>query len=245
MHSLRQFTMARVGLGRSGSSLPTREVLEFQAAHALARDAVHLPLDVAGMRRDFESRGWGVIPLRSEANDRSTYLRRPDLGRRLPADSRRVLVPGSAELAIIVADGLSAIAVHRHAAGLLEELLPLLGDWRIGPLYLVEQGRVAISDEIGGGVTAKMALILIGERPGLSSPDSLGAYLTFDPKPGRTDAQRNCLSNIHAAGVPYREAARRLRLLMGEARRIGATGVMLKERAALAGGSPIALDREL
>ena len=226
---LRSLTSARVGLGRCGSSLPTREVLRFQAAHALARDAVHCSLDIAGMSREIEAGGWKVAALHSEAPDRTTYLRRPDLGRKLSAESRALLEHEPADLAIVIADGLSAMAVHRHAVGLLRELLPHCAGWSILPMFLVEQGRVAISDDIGAATGARMVLMLIGERPGLSSPDSLGAYLTFDAKPGCTDAQRNCLSNIHSAGVSYQEAAQRIWWLMGVARRIGGTGFLLKE----------------
>ena len=234
---LRSLTSARVGLGRRGSSLPTCEVLRFQAAHALARDAVHCSLDVAGMSLEFEARGWKVTALHSEAQDRMTYLRRPDLGRKLSAESRALLEHEPADLVIVIADGLSAMAIHRHAVALLEALVPLCVGWRIGPLFLVEQGRVAIGDEIGVATGARMVLMLIGERPGLSSPDSLGAYLTLDAKPGCTDAQRNCISNIHSMGVGYQEAGRRIRWLMGEARRLGGTGFLLKEGKGLGSGS--------
>ncbi|PWT98850.1 MAG: ethanolamine ammonia-lyase [Terriglobia bacterium] len=233
---LRAFTPARVGLGRSGNSLPTVELLRFQLDHARARDAVYDELDPPGL-------GVPHILLRSAAADRETYLRRPDKGRRLNPESRARLETGSYDAAIVIADGLSARAVHRHAAHLLEELMPRLAaeEWRLAPLTVVLGGRVAIGDEIGQRLGAQLVAVLIGERPGLTSPDSLGVYLTWDPRPGRTDAERNCISNIRTDGISYARAAHRLHFLMREARARRLTGVALKEEAPRlgdAGGAP-------
>jgi len=172
--------------------------------------------------------------LHSGAQDRATYLRRPDLGRQLAVESRGRLKSGSYDVSVAMVDGLSAPAVEHHAVPLLEQLLPLLEDWSFAPLCIVEQGRVAIGDDIAFALGARMSLVLIGERPGLSSPDSLGAYLTWSPRLGRTDAERNCISNIRLEGLGYEEAAVRLSALMREARRLELTGVMLKERLAIA-----------
>ena len=230
---LRDYTTARIALGRTGSSLPTRRHLEFQLAHARARDAVQSELDIASLERDIASLGHKTIRLHSAAQDRATYLQRPDLGRRLDEASRRVLEEnkGAAGAAFIVADGLSALAVQRHAPAMLGAILSRLDpeEWRVAPIVLVEQGRVAISDEIGALLGAEIAVILIGERPGLSSPDSLGIYVTYGPGIGNTDADRNCISNIRAAGLGYPEAAHRLLFLMAAARRIGLSGVDLKD----------------
>ena len=232
---LRSFTPARVGLGRTGHSVPTAELLRFQLDHARARDAVWEELDPRGL-------GFPHILLRSAAPERRTYLRHPELGRTLSPESRLQLQRGDYDAAIILADGLSAVAVQRHAPPLLSELMPRLEaeSWRLAPLTVVLQGRVAIGDEIGERLGARMAVALIGERPGLSSPDSLGVYLTWDPHPGRTDAQRNCVSNIRTEGLSYRAAAHTLHFLMREARVRRLTGVDLKEAAPLleASGEP-------
>jgi ethanolamine ammonia-lyase small subunit len=219
---LRELTAARIALGRAGHSLPTRELLAFQFAHAKARDAVWNPLDATAFA-DFDP-----VILHSAARDRATYLRRPDLGRQLSPESSRGLKRGDWDAVLIVADGLSATAVHRHAIPLLRELIPLLEGWRIAPLCVVEQGRVAISDDIGERVGAGIAVMLIGERPGLSSPDSLGVYLTWAPRVGRTDAERNCVSNIRPEGLDPALAARRIVMLMQAARKQQLTGVHLK-----------------
>ena len=233
---LRDYTTARIALGRTGSSLPTRRHLEFQLAHARARDAVQSELDIASLERDIASLGHKTIRLHSAAPDRATYLQRPDLGRRLDDESRRVLEEnkGAAGAAFIVADGLSALAVQRHAPAMLDAILSRLDpdEWQVVPIALVEQGRVAISDEIGELLGAELAVILIGERPGLSSPDSLGIYVTYGPGIGNTDADRNCISNIRAAGLGYSEAAHRLLFLMSAARRLGLSGVTLKDDSA-------------
>jgi ethanolamine ammonia-lyase small subunit len=236
MARLRDFTPARVELGRAGASLPTRALLEFQLAHARARDAVHLPLAARSLAAELMQKGIHSISLSSAARDRDEYLKRPDLGRRLSDESRQRLIPlwADYDAAFVLADGLSSLAVHRHAVPLLDLLLHDL-DWRIAPVAIVEQGRVAIGDEIGELLGARMAVVLIGERPGLSSPDSLGAYLTWQPRPGRTDAERNCVSNIRAEGLSYAAAAHKLLFLMNESRRLKLSGVGLKEDA----GSPV------
>ena len=229
--SLRELTAARIALGRAGHSLPTRETLAFQLAHARARDAVHHALDVRGLLADLTTRGLPSIALRSAARDRATYLLRPDLGRRLDSESAARLTPGGYDAAIAIVDGLSATAVHHHALALLDALLPQLAEWRLTPIAVVEQGRVAIADEIGERLEARMAVILIGERPGLSSPDSLGAYLTWSPRTGRTDAERNCVSNIRTEGLAPDQAARRIALLMRAAHTHQLTGVGLNRIA--------------
>jgi ethanolamine ammonia-lyase small subunit len=245
MTNLRDFTMARVGLERSGAALATRELLAFQLAHAMARDAVNHPFDPVGLQLECAGRDWPSQALHSEAADRQVYLRRPDLGRRLDERSREALAAHvghtSVDLAVAVVDGLSALAIHRHALPLLDLLLPRLdgAGWSRAELVLVEQGRVAVGDDIGHVLGAHLVLVLIGERPGLSSPDSLGAYLTWHPAPGRTDAERNCISNIRPDGLGYREAADRLFALASEARRRRLTGVALKEDRALPPGHEI------
>jgi ethanolamine ammonia-lyase small subunit len=232
MTRLGDYTTARVDLGRAGNSLTTRGLLEFQLAHARARDAVHLPLAMKSLVVELKQKNIASIPLTSAARDRDEYLKRPDLGRCLSSESRERLISERAEYdaAFAIADGLSALAVHRHAVPLLELLLRDL-DWRIAPVAIVDQGRVAIGDEIGETLGARMVVVLIGERPGLSSPDSLGAYLTWQPRSGRTDAERNCVSNIRAEGLSYAAAAHKLRFLMNEARRLKLSGVRLKEDA--------------
>jgi ethanolamine ammonia-lyase small subunit len=235
---LRALTPARVALGRTGVSIQTRDLLDFQHAHALARDAVHARLEVAALTAaigaiPFSGQSPVVLRLHSAAVDRSTYLQRPDLGRRLDESSRVLLAArarAETDLALIVADGLSALAVERHAAPLLEALLPHLDGWLLAPICVVEQGRVAIGDEIGAALGAQLSVVLIGERPGLSSPDSLGAYITWQPRPGRTDAERNCISNIRAEGLSYAAAAIQLRFYLSEARHRRLTGVALKEK---------------
>jgi ethanolamine ammonia-lyase small subunit len=233
---LRAFTPARVGLGRTGVSQQIRDVLEFQRAHARARDAVHAHLNAAAVQAAIASVGANtrapVIRLRSAATDRAIYLQRPDLGRILDDDSRRILAgleSASCDLAVIVADGLSALAVERHAPSLLAEFVPHLAGWTMAPVCIVEQGRVAIGDEIGFILHAQLSVVLIGERPGLSSPDSLGAYITWHPRPGRTDAGRNCISNIRAEGLSYGEAAKQLVNCMITARTRRLTGTFLGE----------------
>lgn len=234
---LRCHTTARIGLGRAGASQPTRHHLAFQLDQARARDAVLMPLDVAHLEQEMAALGQPPIMLRSAAGERRSYLQRPDLGRRLDGESAaRLAALGapseSPDVALIIADGLSAPAVQTHAVPLLQALLPQLpAAWRLAPLIVVEQGRVAISDEIGALLHARLAVILIGERPGLSSPDSLGVYLTYGPRVGNTDAGRNCLSNIRAAGLSYAAAAHKLHYLMGQALARQLSGVALKDEA--------------
>jgi ethanolamine ammonia-lyase small subunit len=218
---LRDLTAARIALGRCGHSLPTKALLAFQLAHAQARDAVHHRLDAQLLA------GKPIIRLKSAARDRETYLRRPDLGRKLDPESANSLARGEWDLVIASVDGLSAIAVNRHAGPLLEALAPLLGGMRISPVCIVEHGRVAIGDEIGERVAAALTLVLIGERPGLSSPDSLGAYLTWAPRVGRTDAERNCVSNIRIGGLEPALAAHRIAALIRVASERRLTGVEL------------------
>lgn len=235
-HKLAALTPARIALGRAGCSLPTRAVLEFDLAHALARDAVHQPLDLADLVAHWRAAGGGeALAVRSRARDRLTYLQRPDLGRRLDKDSadRLAAQAGNDDLAIVLADGLSAPAVQRHALPLVHALLPLLEGLRVAPLVLAEQGRVALGDEIGALLRVRLLLILLGERPGLSAPDSLGAYLTFAPQIGRLDAERNCVSNIRDEGLPPAAAAKKLAWLLCKALTRKLTGVELKDESAM------------
>jgi ethanolamine ammonia-lyase small subunit len=230
---LRALTPARVGLGRAGVSQQLRDVLEFQRAHAMARDAVHTALDprLLGASLAVLDGSREVLLLHSAAPDRKTYLQRPDLGRALDERSRETLAAqGGAEfdIAIVIADGLSALAVERHAVPLLHELLPQLEGWRLAPVCVVEQGRVAVGDEIGDVLHARIAVVLIGERPGLSSPDSLGAYVTWMPRRGRSDAERVCVSNIRPEGLGYVDAAARLHSVLSDARRHQLTGVAVR-----------------
>ena len=236
---LRRLTPARIALGRTGTSIPTGAQLDFQFAHAQARDAVHLPFDHAGLSSQMAERGRDSLLLHSAAPDRHSSLQRPDLGRRLSDESAQTLRdyalanPGGVDLAVVVADGLSALAVHKHTVPFLtrmEEQTHAEG-WSLSPVILVEQGRVAVADEIGQLLGAKMVVILIGERPGLSSPDSLGLYFTYNPKVGLTDAYRNCISNVRLEGLSYGMAAHRLLYLMREACRRQLSGVNLKDEA--------------
>ncbi|MBT0625753.1 ethanolamine ammonia-lyase subunit EutC [Pseudomonas fluorescens] len=236
---LRRLTPARIALGRTGTSIPTSAQLDFQFAHAQARDAVHLPFDHEGLSSQLAERGRESLLLHSAAVDRHMYLQRPDLGRRLSDESAQSLRdyaaanPGGVDLAVVVADGLSALAVHKHTLPFLtrmEEQTHAEG-WSLSPVILVEQGRVAVADEIGQLLGAKMVVILIGERPGLSSPDSLGLYFTYNPKVGLTDAYRNCISNVRLEGLSYGMAAHRLLYLMKEACRRQLSGVNLKDEA--------------
>lgn len=236
---LRRLTSARIALGRTGTSMPTRAQLDFQYAHAQARDAVHLPFDHAALSAQLAERGHETLLLQSAATNRDSYLQRPDLGRKLSEESAQTLRdhaaanPGGVDLVIVVADGLSALAVHRHTLPLLARLEEQMTSdgWSVAPIILVEQGRVAVADQIGELLGAKMVVILIGERPGLSSPDSLGLYFTYAPKVGLTDAYRNCISNVRLEGLSYGMAAHRLLYLMREACRRQLSGVNLKDEA--------------
>jgi ethanolamine ammonia-lyase small subunit len=233
---LRALTPARLALGRAGASLPTGEVLRFGWDHAQARDAVQRPLDVEALQRDIEALGLGTLRVASRAPDRVTYLMRPDLGRRLDERYSVALEPQSAgracDLALVVADGLSSLAVQRHAAPVLEQIAKsVTNEWRLAPVVIATQARVALGDEIGERLGAAMVAVLIGERPGLSSPDSLGIYLTWQPRIGRTDAERNCISNIRPEGLSYGQAAHKFAWLCHEARQLKLSGVALKDRS--------------
>lgn len=234
--ALRRHTAARIALGRAGVSLPTAEWLDFGVAHALARDAVHLRLDKAAVQAQVQALGLVCHTVHSAAADRATYLRRPDLGRRLSDDSAAVLaaLPRMAgDLLVVAGDGLSALAVHRHAAPLLAELQTHLGQagLRLGPVLVAHQARVALGDAAAAALGAPAVLVLIGERPGLSSPDSLGAYLTWAPRVGLADSLRNCVSNIRLEGLAYGLAAYKITWLLAMARRLGSTGVALKDES--------------
>jgi ethanolamine ammonia-lyase small subunit len=276
--ALRRATPARIGLGRSGAGLPTSAQLDFQLAHARARDAVHAALDTDRILAELAALGLATAHLRSQVADRPTYLRRPDLGRRLDDASRQILLrhsvglqptgltrgegrnparrrtssgnlgrglrrddeitalpPHAPDIAFVIADGLSATAVNTHAVPLIAAVLQGYGDSqpRIGPVAVVEGGRVAVGDEIGGLIGADLVAVLIGERPGLGAADSLGIYVTWQPAPGAVDAARNCLSNIRPEGMPISEAADALIRLMTAARRHRTTGVALSSRLAL------------
>ncbi len=234
--ALRRHTRARIALGRVGSSLPTREVLDFGLSHAMARDAVHLPLDTDALRQAIESLGHETVEVASRAADRHTYLLRPDLGRRVaPEDVERLRAqarqPGP-DLLFVVGDGLSSLAVARQAAPLLAEVQAHWPEgWRSGPVVIARQSRVALADEVGEALGARMVAMLIGERPGLTSPDSLGVYLTWAPRVGCHDAQRNCISNIRPEGLSYAAAAHKLLWLAREAGRLQLTGVALKDES--------------
>lgn len=236
--ALRAYTTARIALGRSGVSLPTDAHLAFQLAHARARDAVHVPLEIAPLEEALRKLPGvdAVLLVDSAATDRLGYLRRPDLGRLLSEAGQTVLQalqkPARAvDLALVIGDGLSPQAVNRQAPALLEALMPrLIADgWQIAPIVIVRQARVAIGDQIGALLAARMVVVLIGERPGLSAPDSMGLYLTWMPKPGLTDASRNCISNVRDAGLPAADAAVKLHYLLSEARRLELSGVALKD----------------
>ena len=234
---LRRFTDARIALGRTGGSLPTGAVLDFRQAHACARDAVHTPFPAGEFALRLAAlTGWETLTAASAARDRQEYLRRPDLGRTLYAASRADLLTTAAgrppcDLLLGISDGLSAEATLRQVPPLLEALFPLLqsAGWNIGPLVVIRGGRVALLDEIAPIFRASISLILLGERPGLGSADSLGAYLTFAPGPGRTDADRNCVSNIRPAGLPPDAAARKIFWLLQTARQLQLSGVALKD----------------
>lgn len=242
--ALRAHTPARIALGRTGASLPTAEVLRFAAAHAQARDAVQQALDSDALTAALQADGWAVHPLTSAATERAAYLRRPDLGRRLAPESAAALQalaatpttrPATAppDLALVLADGLCATAAQQHGVAVLAHLrTALAGAVKLSPVFLATQARVALGDEVGELVGARAVLVLLGERPGLSSPDSLGAYLTFAPRVGCLDAERNCVSNIRPAGLAPELAAARLAWLVREALRLRLTGVALKDGSA-------------
>jgi ethanolamine ammonia-lyase small subunit len=238
---LRRLTPARIGLGHTGGSLPTAAHLEFQLAHARARDAVHRALDAAALALALEAAGLPATVVTSAISDRTEYLQRPDLGRQLARESRERLAalaaPADApyDVAFVAADGLSALAAVRHAVPVLARIVPRLRDegWRVAPVIAAGQARVALGDEIGAVLGARLMAVLIGERPGLTSPDSLGIYVTWAPAPGRRDAERNCISNVRPTGLGYELAAGRLHFLLNEARRRKLTGVALKDDRSL------------
>jgi ethanolamine ammonia-lyase small subunit len=237
--ALRSATPARIALGRAGGSLPTQAWLDFKSAHAAARDAVHCAFNAELLAAEIGTLGAPVVVVDSAASDRRTFLLRPDLGRRLDERSRFELQEmrpeTESDLAIVVSDGLSALAVHRQARPVLELLLPKLkaDNWRLAPIVVARFGRVALEDEVGQQLGAQLALILLGERPGLGSPDSLGAYLVYEPRPGNSDAHRNCVSNIRPEGLPIDAAVSTIQYLLNEARRRGLSGVHLKDQRSL------------
>jgi ethanolamine ammonia-lyase small subunit len=233
---LRSLTPARVGLGRSGAGLPTEALLAFTLDHARARDAVHASFDTQTLMAGLRELGLSPVGLSSRAQTRGDYLRRPDLGRMLDPESQRLLAGErreACEVAMVIGDGLSPAAVNSHAVGLVRHLIPrLAGEGvRIGHVAVASGARVALGDEIGEVLLARMMVMLIGERPGLSAPDSLGVYLTFAPRVGCTDAERNCVSNIHAAGLQSEEAAFKVAWLIREGLSRQVTGVALKDES--------------
>ncbi|MBC3189657.1 ethanolamine ammonia-lyase subunit EutC [Pseudonocardia sp. C8] len=232
---LRASTRARVALGRAGDALPTARLLELRAAHAAARDAVHSPLDVDALAGEIAGLGVPTLRAAGAPRDRDEYLTRPDLGRRLASGVE--LPRGEYDVVLVVADGLSPPAVQEHAAGLLAEILDRLAGWRVAPVVIATQARVALGDEVATAVGARSVVVLIGERPGMSSVDSLGVYFTYDARRGRRDSERNCISNVRPPhGTGYAAAATTLALLMSEARRLKLSGVGLKAGPALPAG---------
>ncbi|WP_020563209.1 ethanolamine ammonia-lyase subunit EutC [Methylosarcina fibrata] len=246
-HGLKQFTPARIALGRAGMSQPTRAGLDFQLAHALARDAVQLPLDFAGLEQRLNDRGCRTVILQTRAESRQQYLQRPDLGRRLSEAAVACLDRNpfpEADAVVVVADGLSSQAIERHAVPFLDLLLPRLYEmgYRLPPVCLIKQGRVAIGDEVAAHYAARLCIVLIGERPGLSSPDSMGIYFTYRASPGiSTDADRNCISNIHPHGLGYEQALRKLLYLIRESEKLQLSGVLLKDETSE--DAPMALQK--
>lgn len=247
--ALREYTDARIGLGRAGVSIPTSHSLAFQLAHAQAQDAVHLPLDVETVIEQLENANLSLnqelgiftpILLHSQAINRTTYLQRPDLGRRLDKKSIETLKKVNTlkdeeyDLSIVVVDGLSSLAIKENAAIFIKKLVEELNSdkefWTLAPITIIQQGRVAIGDEVGEILNSKTTIVLIGERPGLSSPDSMGLYLTYNPKVGLTDESRNCISNIRIEGLSYEEGIKKAMYLLKESRRLELSGVNLKDR---------------
>lgn len=229
---LKAFTSARIALGRVGSSLPTREVLDFGMAHAMARDAVHTPLDVEAFCAELHENGFETVRVKSAAPDRASYLLRPDLGRRLSEECESLLRASACketEVLFVVGDGLSSLAIANHARPLLEALCALMP--ASVPVVVATQARVALSDPIGELLNARIVVMLIGERPGLSSPDSLGIYITYGPRIGLQDSERNCISNVRPEGLNYQAAARKTRWLVDEALRLRLSGIGLKDQS--------------
>ncbi len=238
---LRRLTPARVGLGRAGASLTTQALLDFTLDHARARDAVHASFESEAMTAALVAQAYTALAVSSLVADRADYLKRPDLGRRLSQESRTLLegTGGSGcDISLVIADGLSPAAVNTHALGLVAALLPKLDGLSLGLITVASGARVALGDEIGELLNARMSIMLIGERPGLSAPHSLGAYVTVAPKPGRSDAERNCVSNIQSAGLSFDEAAIKIAWLAREGLRRGITGVTLKDESGLQLAAP-------
>lgn len=228
---LRSHTAARIGLGRVGASMPTAELLRFGLAHAQARDAVHSVLDAAVLAQALQAAGFRTMEVKSMAPDRQTYLLRPDLGRRIDPESRLLLEQAPrVDIALVIADGLSAQAAARHALPVAMLLRDALGGWP-APVVIAQQGRVALGDDIGAALGARLAIVMLGERPGLSSPDSLGIYLTWGPRPGRMDSERNCISNVRPEGLSYEAAAHKLHYLVRQALVRQLSGVALKDES--------------
>jgi ethanolamine ammonia-lyase small subunit len=233
---LKSFTPARIALGRAGSSLPTQEILNFGLAHALARDAIYHSLDLDALKVAVGTLDWSTLSVHSQASNRQNYLLRPDLGRQLDNESvahlKSVATTDGVDLLIVIADGLSSLAIERHAVPLLSALQPLIPkNWRLGPVVMASQARVALADQIAETLNARLVVMLIGERPGLSFPDSLGIYLTYGAKRGCTNAERNCISNVHQAGLSYADAANKLIWLATEAMHQKTSGVALKDNS--------------
>ena len=237
LNPLKEFTAARIAIGRAGVSIPTKQSLEFNLAHAHARDAVYSILDVDGLSDKLKQFDLSTLHLHSKAENRAQYLQRPDLGRKLKKSSTHKLEDnaGNYDVVIIIADGLSATAVNEHAVSVVQKLIPLLSaaKLKLAPICLIEQGRVASGDKIAHLLNAKLSIMLIGERPGLSAADSIGAYLTYNPKPGLTDESRNCISNIRPKGLPSKLAAEKIFYLVQEAFRLKLSGVGLKDNQGL------------
>lgn len=234
--NLRQLTPARVALGKSGSSLNTQTLLQFDLDHARARDAVHLTFEPEKLRQQLQSMHQQSLSVTSKAGDRDNYLKRPDLGRKLDDKSLDTLQHAinknrhKFDLALIIADGLSTSAIHQQGIPFLQQFLPMATqqNWKLSPIIIASQARVALADEIGSVLQARTTAILIGERPGLSSADSMGIYFTYEPRPGRTDAERNCISNIHQNGLSHQQAAQQLSDLINTSFRLKLSGVNLK-----------------
>lgn len=236
--ALTRFTRARIAIGRAGASWRTETLLDFRLAHAQARDAVWRPFDPHSIEQQLRAMGWETVRLSTEAQSRVEFLRRPDLGRKLSAESRQLLVQNAGawsprNLAVLVSDGLSSLAAETHAAPTLAKLLPMLtqAGWTICPIFVVPSARVKLQDEVGELLKPRHTLSLLGERPGLGSPDSLGAYFTYEPGPDKTDADRNCFSNISPQGLPPEEAARKLAQLLLRSAELRCSGIRLKEAA--------------
>ncbi len=233
---LKEFTDARIAIGRSGLSIPTREVLRFQLSHAQARDAVLQPLDTQKLYDQLEAQGIKFMTVQSKVTDRTEYLRRPDLGRQLADESAEKIaalaasLPAAPDIAMVFSEGLSSIAIQTNLLPFLKVFNAVSGlNVRFSPLIHVEQGRVAVGDAVADILGAKVVVMLIGERPGLTSPDSMGIYMTYDARPGTTDERRNCISNIRPAGQSYMQAADTLNYLLSESLRRGISGVDLKD----------------